>query len=363
MKIPLESVERVTAQLWDNEARRSGAPRIALMTLVALVAEASQVERANQGIAQFAVQHPARTILAKWSEGTEDAITAEVALHRVGTDGPACGDAIVLDATGGGREWLPDNVERLALADLPVCLWWVGDLPDFDHLLDRMLSCADLVVVNSGEMDLRDLQKLSEIVSRSRDRYALSDLSWVRLHPLQELVARFFDDEQSRAHLQTLRRVTVEFSPRERDADVMSTQAGLFFGWMANALGLRPDGVRWENGDGWAQAAFDRVVARFERRSRADVPPGAIVRVVIDCGGAIFDIERQQDPCVFRWSREVPGATLPPQTLRLATPNESTLLAQSLGTPQRDRLLEISLHVASRIVQPVAPRLSSRPAR
>jgi glucose-6-phosphate dehydrogenase assembly protein OpcA len=363
VKIPLESVERAMAQLWDQEARRTGAPRIELMTLVALVAETALVERAHQGIAHFAALHPSRTILAKWSDAAEDGITAEVALHRSGKDGPACGDAILLEATGSGRDWLPDNVERLALADLPVCLWWVGDLPDFDHLLDRMLSCADLVVVNSGEMDLRDLLKLSEIVSRSRDRYALSDLTWVRLHPLQELVARFFDDEASRGHLQSLHRVTVEFSPREGDTDVTSTQAGLFFGWMAHALRLRPDSVHWEKGDGWAQAAFDRVVARFERRPRPDVPPGTIIRVAMDCGSALFDIERQVDPCVFRWSREVPGATLPPQMLRLAIQSEPTLLAQSLATPKRDRLLEASLHVASRIVQPVAPRLSSRPGR
>lgn len=362
VKLPLDSVERAVARLWDEEARRSGAPRMELMTLVALVSDRALVDRANHVIEDVVRSHPSRTILATWSDQPDDAITAEVALHRVGKDGPACGDAIVLDATGAGRDWLPDNVERLALPDLPVCLWWVGDLPDFDDLLDRMLSCADVVIVNSEEMDLRDLQKLSEIASRSHDRYALSDLTWIRLRPMQELIARFFDDEPSRLHLRCLQRVTIEFSPRESDVDAASTQAGLLFGWMANALGLSADGVRWRRGEGWAEAEFEHLVARFEHRYRPGLSGGAIVRVALDCAGALFDVERLDDPGVFRWSRQVPGSAVPAQKLRVAHQSESALLADSLASPRRDRLLEVSLQMGSRIVQSVAPRLSSRPS-
>lgn len=361
MSLPLDAVERAVARLWEEEAQRSRSPRMELMTLVVLVSDLALVRRATEVIDDFVRSHPSRTILAKCSDKPENAITAEVALHRAGKDGPACGDAIVLDATGGGRDWLPDNVERLALPDLPVCLWWVGDLPDFDPLFDRMLSSADVVVVNSEEMDLRDLQKLSEIASRSRDRYALSDLTWVRLRPIQELIARFFDDEPSRAHLRSLRRVTIEFSPRENDVDAASTQAGLLFGWMANVLGLRPEGVRWQRGEGWAEAAFDQMIARFERRPRSGLSAGAIVRVTLDCGSALFDVDRSEDPSVFQWSRTVPGSIVPSQKLRIASRTESALLADSLAAPRRDLLLEASLQIGSRIVQPVAPRLSSRP--
>jgi len=361
-KLALDSIEPAIAQLWEEEARRSGAPRIEFMTLVALVSDIALLGRANKVIEEVVRLHPSRTIVATWSDRLDETITAEVGLHRVGKDGAACGDAIVLDAAGVSRDWLPDSVDRLALADLPVCLWWVGDLPDFDHLLDRMLSCADLVVVNSEEMDLRDLRRLSEIVGRARDRYALSDLTWVRLRPIQELVARFFDDESSRDRLRSLRRVEIEFSPRERDVDVASTQAGLFFGWMANALGLRPESVRWVKGDGWAEATLEHVVARFARRPRPGLPAGAIVRIALDCGDAMFEIERQDDPCVFRWSRRVPGTPMPPQSLRIVDQSESALLAQSLDVPRRDLLLEVSLQIGSRIVQPVAPRLSAPPS-
>ncbi len=362
MKVPLEGVERAITRLWEEEARTSAAPRIELMTVVAFVSEPELLERAKKTVADLARVQPARTIVAVATPGEVAEITADVSLHHAGADGAARGDAIILEAIGDGRAWLPENVDRLALADLPVCVWWVGDLPDADNLFERMLGCADVVVVNSGEMDLRDLAKLAEIAARSRDRYALCDLTWTRLRALQELIARFFDDESSRACLSTLRRVHIEFAPRENEADVASTQAGLLFGWAAHALGLRTEDAQWHREDTWAEATLGGVVARFEQRPRADVPAGAILGVRIECATGLFEIERQKDdPQAFRWSREVPGAATPPQTLRVAIHDESSLFVRCLERPKRDRLLETSLLVASRAVRAVAPRLSSRP--
>jgi glucose-6-phosphate dehydrogenase assembly protein OpcA len=359
VSLPLDRVEPELARLWAEEARRSQAARVELLTLVALVSELGLLERARAVIDDVVREHPSRTIVAAWTDGGPPSITADVVLHRCA--GEARGDAITLHAVGGAREWLPENVDRLALPGLPVCVWWVGDLPDFDDLFDRMVVGADLVVVDSGEMDLRDLEKLSSIVARSRGRYALADLTWMRLRWLQDLVARFFDDEAARACLAGVQRITIEFAPRPDEQDVASTTAGLLFGWMANALRLPLDEVRWTRCAEWGEVAMGPVVARFERRSHADVRPGSIMRVSIESAGGRFDIERQDDPQVFRWSTQVHGAPSFSQTFRVHSPGEAALLVRTLERPGRDRLLERSLQVASRIVRPVAPRLSSPP--
>jgi hypothetical protein len=233
-------------------------------------------------------------------------------------------------------------------------------LPDFDRLFDRLVVDADLIVVNSSEMDLRDLEKLSTIVMRTRNDCALSDLAWIRLRPLQELIARFFDDETGRGCIPAIERVTIEFAPRDGELEAASTQAGLLLGWIANALSLQAENAHWNRGASWSEATLGRVVARFEPRSRPDVPPGSILRVTMECDGARFEVERQEDPQVFRWSREAPGAPVPLQTLRVGIPEEASLLIRCLERPRRDPLLEKSLHTATRIVRPVAPRLSSR---
>ena len=362
MKIALDAVERELARLWDDESRRSRAPRIELQTIVALVSEPRLLERARRVTSAVAAVHPARCIVAAWRDGTQPTISAEVALQRGGT-GDACGDAIELEALGMARQWLPENVDRLVLSELPVCVWWVGDLPDFDDLFDRMVVSAHQVIVNSGEMDLRDLEKLASIAARPRGRYALADLTWIRLRTLQDLVARFFDDEEAAARLRDLERVTIRFSPRPNEADVASTQAGLFFGWVANALGLDPEGTRWTRGVDWSEATLaGGVVARFEHVRRSDVWPGAITRVELACKEARFDVARgTDDPRSYVWTRDLPGFPMPPQTLRVGPFDEAAMLVRCLERPRRDKLLEASLQVGSRVVRPVAPRLSAPP--
>ena len=362
MRLSLDAVEREIGRLWEEEAQRSQTPRIELLTLVALVSERRLLERAEGVVAEVVRTIPSRSIMVTWKDGSEAKLTADVALHYATPGGVACGDAISVEAISGGRKWLPENIERLLLSDLPMCLWWVGDLPDFDDLFDRSVVSSDLVIVNSSEMDLRDLEKLSNIASRSRGRYAVTDLTWSRLKSLQELIARFFDDEGARGYMSKIDRVTIEFAPREAELDVASTQAALLFGWIAQALSLRPEGVEWKRGPDWGEAKLGHLTVRFDHRPRADVLAGAILRVTMEGGGARFEVERLEDPLLLRWSRDVPDVPTPPQTVRVDTLQEATLMLRCLVRPRRDALFEKSLHTGSRIVRPVAPRWDSRAA-
>jgi glucose-6-phosphate dehydrogenase assembly protein OpcA len=364
VRLSLDAVQREVGRLWAEEARRSRAARVELMTIVALVSEPRLARRAKEVLEQVVRAHPSRTILVTWTQGNEASLTAEVSLHQPPDGGPACGDFIEIEAVGSARDWVPQNIDRLILSDLPVGLWWVGDLPDFDNLFDRAVLSADLVVVNSSEMDLRDLEKLSSIMGRSRGRYALADLTWIRLHALQELVARFFDDPGARRCTQSVERVTIEFALRPGTTDVASTQAGLLVGWIANALSLNATRVEWNRGPTWAEVNLGSVAVRFESRAHPDVPPGGILRLVVECrcDAGRFAIERQDDdPHAFKWTREVPGVATPPHTLRLAAPDEPSLLLRCLSQPRHDPLLEASLAAAVRIVRPVAPRFSAAP--
>ena len=361
MRLSLDQVDRELGKLWEAESRKGGAARVGLLTLVALANEPELLGRAQRVVSDVVRVQPSRTIVASWRPGDSPSITADVALHRPSEGGAACGDSITLEAIGDAREWIPGNAERLSLPDLPQCVWWVGDLPDFDDLFERMVVGADVVIVNSQEMDLRDLEKLSTIALRAQRSYALADLTWIRLRWLQDLIARFFDDEAGREWLPRIERVHIDYSPREGDRDAMSTRAGLLFGWIANALGLRGDGALWKRGDGWAEVKVGKLEARFEQCRRAEVRPGGIVRVAMECPGAKFEIVRLEDPQTFRWTRDLPGVPTPPHVMHVQSLDESTLLIRCLERPRRDELLETSLHVGSRIARVVAPRLSVQP--
>ncbi len=309
-----------------------------------------------------------------WTDAEAPSIDAEVSLHAHPAHAAgSAGDAIVLEAHGMARDWLPETIDKLILSGLPSCVWWVGDLPDGDDLFDRMVGRADVAVVNSGEMDLRDLEKLSQLaVASHKTRTALTDLTWVRLRAIQDLVARFFDDPALRHHLDTLTHVTVGYSPGRSGQDVTSPQAGLLVGWLAAALGIKSDAATWTKGPAGGGAVTLAYGGRplkvdFVCEARSDVTDGAITRIVLDSEAgsdkAHFEIVRLDDPQTFRWSGEATGAVVPSQTLRIARHDEAKLLTRLLERPMRDPLLEASLSAGFKIVRPIAPRLSERPPR
>lgn len=383
MKVALEKVERELAQMWEEEAKATSGSRVELLTIAALVSEPELMERAKAVLAYVATAHPCRTIAASWDSGTKPSIDCDVSLHRnTARANEACGDAIVLEAHGEARAWLPENLDRLALPDVPYCLWWVGDLPDNDTLFDEAVQHVDVVLVNSAEMDLRDLEKLSHIARGSKGKYALLDLTWIRLRGLQDLVARFFDDPSARAYLDGLSRIEIAYSPREHEQDAASTRVGLLIGWLAARLGLDEEGARWERDAHGGEITIPRravssgkrpnagpVTVRVNQEPREGVHPGSITRIKLTCDGPAgsgegnFEIVRAADPHVVTWSIDAPGVALPAHTLLIGSHEESRLLASQLERPSRDPLFEASVYAAYRIVRPVAPRLSVPPPR
>jgi glucose-6-phosphate dehydrogenase assembly protein OpcA len=374
MKVKVEAIEKELGKLWEAEAASARGARVELFTLVALVSEPRLLDRANDVLAKVARAHACRTIAAVWKPGATPELSADVSLHKnPARKNEACADAVVLEAIGEAREWIPGNIERILLGDVPACVWWVGDLPDADDLFDRMVRRADVVLVNSAEMDLRDLEKLAEIAQGAKSGYAFMDLTWVRLRGLQDLIARFFDDQELRPYLDGLKSVTLSFNPREGEADAASTRAGLLLGWMASALGFVPETAQWTKRDGGAdlvvqrEGSKDPVALRFQHDPRPGVHAGSITRgeIVCEANGkrARFSIERGSDPLAVDWKVDAPGVVVPSQTLRIGSHEESQLLIRSLERPTRDALLERSLVAAARILKPIAPRLSERPPR
>jgi glucose-6-phosphate dehydrogenase assembly protein OpcA len=370
VKVALEKVERELAVLWEDEAKKTQRSRVALMTLAALVSETRLLGRAKDVLASVARAMPCRTIAATWGSG-DPTIDCDVELHRnPARKDEACGDAIVLEAKGSARDWLPENFDRLALSDVPYCLWWVGDLPDYDKLFDEAVQHVDVVVVNSAEMDLRDLEKLAGIVRASKGTYALLDLTWVRLRGLQDLVARFFDDPTTRPFLDGLKSIKITYSPRANESDVASTRVGLFLGWMASALGFATDSAKWTRDATGGELRVERrgkpIVVKVDRATMEGAHEGTITKIVLSCDGpggeGRFELERESLKTV-RWTIDAPGVLLPEQKLALSGHDERDLLARQLERPKHDALFESSIDAAFRLVQPIAPRLSAPPVR
>jgi glucose-6-phosphate dehydrogenase assembly protein OpcA len=355
VRVALDKVDAELGKLWEVAGTETkGVTRVQTTNVVALCETPAHAAIAEPALAAASAVHGARTVLVTWHQaaaGAGPAITADVALHQSLRPGIPGGEAIWLEATGKSREWVPDSVGRLLTADLPVYVWWVGDLPDHDDLFDRVAAVADVAIFNSNDMDLRDLPALDRLAERPIGRSVLADFCWHRLRTWQEMSARFFDEPQCLDDLARLERVTIRFHQRSEKPEPVSNQAALFAGWLASRLGLRLQA--WTSRDPRAPTARlacirgegPGVEIRFEAHTRPGVLPGALVEVELVAPEAEFHVCRVvEDPAVICWTAKRPGVPFPQQCVRIGIPDEAKLLTRVLERPLRDPLFEASLH-------------------
>ena len=95
-------------------------------------------------------------------------------------------EEVRLTVAGQAAHHLDSVVEPFTLSDLPVAVWYVGDVPEPN---DPLLSVATAVIVDSrdaaGSGRMRSLLELAR-------RRTVVDLSWIRLRPWRELLADLF---------------------------------------------------------------------------------------------------------------------------------------------------------------------------
>jgi glucose-6-phosphate dehydrogenase assembly protein OpcA len=360
-EIPLTDIDRSLSSLWQASSRSEA--HASAFTLVAFCGTPDELPRARAALPTVVATHPCRTITVACYEGAPPSITARAGLHvdtRAGLS--PIGEDLDLDVRGDARAWIPTTLARMRLSDVPLYVWWVGDLPDNDRLFDHFLEMADVAVVHTSDMDLRDLEALTRLLSLSAGEYVIADLTWMRLRTWQEFTARFFDDPDARALIPSLRTLSISLTPREREREPVSTQAALFAGWCCEALGWSTASPAWRvEGDVAVATLTDRrgeaVTLRFETLDKEGVYPGAIQRVELSGAEARFEVCRSDDDAgVLCWSAEVPGVVMPSQCVRIGAPEEPKMLSRTLEAPRRDRLFERSLASAARLIAPVATR-------
>jgi len=348
----LDGVESELRKLWEAAGR---ATPTRTMTLVALCETREHVPIAERALAHATPRHGARSLLVEWCESDLPRIDASARL-RTSPRGEPCSESIHLFVHGAARAFVPDAISRFLAPDLPALVWWVGDLPDHEVLLDRVatVSRATIAIVDANAMDLRDLPVLDGLARRTA-RVALADFCWQRLRTWQELTARFFDVPEAAADLAEPRSLTVEFQRRARDPEPVSNQAALYVGWLAARLGLRK--LDWPSASRARMVSPDgELLVDFKPVERDGVTDGSLVDVTLRAGQGTYRVHRSVDDCgVICWEGERPGAPFPNQCVRSHTLDDGTLLDRVLQRPLRDPLYEASLAAAASLVADVMP--------
>jgi len=212
LPVDYSAIEKSLAELWRSEKQGDNAvTRAALWNVVAHTTNAKDHSSAAETLAHASESVPQRAIIIRAEPEGKAEIASWISAncHLVGGEKQVCSEEVSIVASGARVRAIPPLVNALLIPDMPVAVWWVGDLPNDDHTyVERLLDAADRLIVDSTDFDsVSDLIWLREIGERTFT--APADLNWVRLADWRAVTASVFDPPAMRDRLKHVRRTRI----------------------------------------------------------------------------------------------------------------------------------------------------------
>jgi glucose-6-phosphate dehydrogenase assembly protein OpcA len=236
-KVDVTSIERQLAELWraekvEGEGDRA-VTRAALWNVVAHTWTSDEHAHATEVLGRASAAVPQRTIVVQADpRGTGD-ISSWISAncHLIGGGRQICSEEVSIVASGERVHHIAPLVKALLLPDMPVAVWWLGDLPDEHHeYAETLLEPADRWIVDSAQFNgAADLELVSRIAEQTTT--APADLNWARLEEWRAAAAALFDPPPMRERLKAIRRLKI-FTGGNGSFGA-NAEALLFAAWMS----------------------------------------------------------------------------------------------------------------------------------
>jgi len=237
LAVEVGDIDRQLGLLWAQSD--AGKVRASLVNLV-IYSEAPGAMAANTPLlSEIAADHAFRALLVQAQpEAKKSAVRAWITAHchlRETGKKEICSEQITFQLDGPAAGRLSSIVFSHLDTDLPLYLWWQGDLhPDPDPQLWRWVDRL-IVDSNSWSDPAAQFRILREVQSLGRARAALADLNWTRIFHLRYAVAQIFDLPAALERLDRIDRVEIIHAPGHR------LTALQLLGWLASRLGWSLD--------------------------------------------------------------------------------------------------------------------------
>ncbi len=241
-EVAVGEIDRELHQLWEADDARTNA---SLMNLAVYSEEPGCLVRNSEAVRELTREHACRALLIGIDRGIEEtSIRAWITAHCHLRDGrkSVCCEQIAFLLTGRATGRLRNTVFAHLNSDLPLILWWQGELsPIFG---ERLYSLVDRFVFDSS--DWRDPIPSFERIRQANDdspRLVVQDLSWTRCYQFRVSVAVLFDDPVALGALGSMDTVRIVHHPKHRLTAIQ------LLAWLANQAGWR-DGLELGLADG-----------------------------------------------------------------------------------------------------------------
>ncbi len=227
-------------------------------SLLTCARSAAQADRATVAIDSLQTHYPTRAITVASdpaldrlppSTAVDDGpLTITTRLIPADSGGPHVGHFESVTITGGPRRLgnPASTAVPLCVPDLPIVLWWLGDLQYDLGMFRDLAASSDRVIVDSAVFGdvARGLMSLSTLDAQpGRSSTVLVDMAWSRLLDWRNLIAQFYDAPPHPDALTSVNAVTIEYvvDPAPGQSAGQAS-AILLVGWLASRLGWRLDG-------------------------------------------------------------------------------------------------------------------------
>ncbi len=297
--------------------------RVATMTLLVFVEDASLIDWARERARLLAQRHASRVVVL-------NATTSDTSAQNLD------GEWIEFGVRGSTPEHLLSVTAPVLTHGVQHTLLWVARMTASDARFDALMPEMQTILLDSSRVsdDAAALRDLVAFRKAHPENGAIHDLAYLRLAPWQELVADFFDERNFVEDLFNLKRVTV--------ASGSDAEGYYLLGWLASRLEWEPTRDRT-----FTQRRSGRTVAyAIEREGRAR----RVNRVTLESQATHFRAELC-GPDSTAVSLEVSGAKRrAPRVAPLHDVDIASLLERAILRDQADPVFRDALDVAGRML-------------
>jgi glucose-6-phosphate dehydrogenase assembly protein OpcA len=354
LPVDYTSIEKSLAELWRGQKAddEHAVTRAALWNVVAHTSSTQEHANASEVLGRASIAVPQRTIVVRANPAADPHMASWISAncHMIGGGKQVCSEEISIVAGGDRIHRVPPLVNALLIPDMPVAVWWIGDLPgEHENYVESLLEPADRLIVDSVHFDAAaDLALISRIAERTTT--APADLNWVRLEEWRTATASVFDAPALRSRLRSIRRVRL-IAGTSTDGD------GAFFGELVESLfyasWLSTQAGHQVDRDGRVEGPSGQIEYRFERRNQTtDVGGIAFAEILFD-DGTSASISRDRDRGIL--TANVDGTVSTPESVtRAMGRGTDDLIVRMLKRPEADRVFVKVISVAARMAKRLA---------
>jgi glucose-6-phosphate dehydrogenase assembly protein OpcA len=362
-------LEKELRDLWTQPEDPGAMPksRVCTMNIEVIAASRALLERYGPVVDEVTATIPARAILASLEpDAATDEITGTAtAVCSIEGGRNICSERITLYASGNACARSASAIEAFLVPEIPTALIWLGRVHVDDPVFQELANDAHRIIVDSEHLSLTSLVHIAKWARAQAGGPQVSDISWTRLAPWQEMIARFFDSENTRELATKITRLSLmqASEPGER----VGPEPALLLGWIATRLSWkmsrlggktrfkRPDGgtVLVELGavpkpDGVVAQTLAEVIIVAEDGPAKTT--GTIERE-LGSGPTSGRADTTTDADVMVWRQVTLGSAPLEQHVRLGANKAAKWLERTLHRPKRDAAFDESVVFAEHLVE------------